>query len=638
MKTHQPRCRTLRPVAVAWPYRNALLRGSAGLFLAFVIAAVLPNVASIATAQTTTNAQVSQSGVTSNPVKGDIFDWISTAPIRQGVTPKQLQDAMDKLGTITEGDLKQIKLKAEQGDARAQYKLGYCYDMGWGVTQDDKEAVKWYRKAAEQGDASAQDSLGFCYQEGEGVTKDDKEAVKWYRKAAEQGYAGAQYNLGGCYYKGEGVAQDYQEAVKWYRKAAEQGDASAQFNLGLCYYKGEGMAQDYQEAVKWYRKAAEQGDASAQDSLGLRYGDGEGVTKDDKEAVKWYRKAAEQGNARAQVNLGVCYHNGEGVTKDDQEAVKWYRKAAEQGEAMAQVKLGLAYEKGEGVPQDYIEAYKWYNLATAQGDKEVGEFRDFLSKQMTREQIAEAQRRASRFVARPEKGAGDGSTAQPEAADVPVGSGTGFLITAGKSPCVLTAHHVVKEAKAIKVVMGGKTYTARVVGADPANDLAVLRVEVAASDILAVALPQQALPITASRQVKLGDSVFTIGFPNTAVQGVAPKLTRGEINSLAGIQDDPRYFQASVAVQPGNSGGALVDVQGNVIGVMTMRLDDLKTLELTGSLPQNVNYGLKSSFVLAFLDSVPEVAAALSPPHTENRKFEDVVKEVQQATVLVLIY
>ena len=107
---------------------------------------------------------------------------------------------------------------------------------------------------------------------------------------------------------------------------------------------------------------------------------------------------------------------------------------------------------------------------------------------------------------------------------------------------------------------------------------------------------------------------------------------------MAGIQDDPRYFQASVAVQPGNSGGALVDVQGNVIGVMTMRLDDLKTLELTGSLPQNVNYGLKSSFVLAFLDSVPEVAAALSPPHTENRKFEDVVKEVQQATVLVLIY
>ena len=62
------------------------------------------------------------------------------------------------------------------------------------------------------------------------MLEDDREAVKWYRKAAEQGYAKAQYNLGVMYFKGEGVADDA-EAVKWYRKSAEQGFAFAQRNL-----------------------------------------------------------------------------------------------------------------------------------------------------------------------------------------------------------------------------------------------------------------------------------------------------------------------------------------------------------------------------------------------------------------------
>ena len=70
------------------------------------------------------------------------------------------------------------------------------YLNGWGVPEDDAEAVKWYRKAAEQGDADAQSNLGGMYANGWGVPEDDGEAVKWYRKAAEQGHASGQYNLG----------------------------------------------------------------------------------------------------------------------------------------------------------------------------------------------------------------------------------------------------------------------------------------------------------------------------------------------------------------------------------------------------------------------------------------------------------
>jgi S1-C subfamily serine protease len=68
------------------------------------------------------------------------------------------------------------------------------------------------------------------------------------------------------------------------------------------------------------------------------------------------------------------------------------------------------------------------------------------------------------------------------------------------------------------------------------------------------------------RAIRLGSAVAAIGLPNIGLQGFAPKLAKGEIASLSGAQDDPRYFQTSVPVQPGNSGGALVDERGNVVG------------------------------------------------------------------------
>jgi S1-C subfamily serine protease len=102
------------------------------------------------------------------------------------------------------------------------------------------------------------------------------------------------------------------------------------------------------------------------------------------------------------------------------------------------------------------------------------------------------------------------------------------------------------------------------------------------------------LPIAASRTVKLGGTVATVGFPDIGLQGFAPKLAKGEIASLAGAADDPRYFQISVPVQPGNSGGALVDERGNVIGIVSAKLDAAVALAASGALPENVNYAVKS--------------------------------------------
>ena len=164
--------------------------------------------------------------------------------------------------------------------------------------------------------------------------------------------------------------------------------------------------------------------------------------------------------------------------------------------------------------------------------------------------------------------------------------------------------------------------------ADAANDLALLKAEGRFA----------ALPVVASRAMRLGSTVATVGFPNVGLQGFAPKLARGEIAALSGAQDDARYFQISVPVQPGNSGGALVEERGNVVGVVSAKLNARAALAASGALPENVNYAVKSSFLLSFLESVPEVSAKLKDANTKERKFEDVVKSAEQAAVLVLVY
>ena len=107
---------------------------------------------------------------------------------------------------------------------------------------------------------------------------------------------------------------------------------------------------------------------------------------------------------------------------------------------------------------------------------------------------------------------------------------------------------------------------------------------------------------------------------------------------ISSAGDDPRYFQISVPVQPGNSGGVLVDERGNVIGIVSAKLDASAALAASGALPENVNYAVKSSLLLSFLESVPEVSDKLKAPNTADEKFEDVVKSAQDAAVLVLVY
>ena len=161
---------------------------------------------------------------------------------------------------------------------------------------------------------------------------------------------------------------------------------------------------DYETAFQEFKPLAEKEDAVAQYGLGLMYYYGEGVPQDYILASKWYKQAAAQELEQAQNNLGVMYYYGQGVPKDYAEAFKWYKQAAEQGNAMSQKNLGVLYGLGEGVPKNFVIAYMWSNLAASQGQENASKYRSILKKEMTPEQIAEAQRLSREFnVKKPPK-------------------------------------------------------------------------------------------------------------------------------------------------------------------------------------------------------------------------------------------
>ena len=410
--------------------------------------------------------------------------------------------------------------------------------------------------------------------------------------------------------------------------------AEAQYNLGLRYANGDGDPKDSTEAVKWYRKAAEQGVASAQLNLGVKYDNGDGVLKDSAEAVKWYRKAAEQGDAMAEYNLGVTYANGNGVPKDSAEAVKWYRKAADQGFASAQLRLGNAYLFGLGLPKDALEGLAWVNIAASAGDEQTVAFRDAAERQIGPGATLAAQQRSNQILKEIEaKKRGSvsptrqGSIAEtPPPAETPNSSGSGAVISTEGH--ILTAAHVVSGAKRVTVTTKHGIRNAVVLRLDEANDLAVLKITGGTF---------APLPIAPSRKMRLGQVVATIGFPNIEIQGFSPKVTRGEISSLNGIGDDPRAWQISVPVQTGNSGGPLLDENGNLVGVVVSKLG-LKAAKLTGDIPQNVNYAVKSAYALALLE--PYLGSDPPEPNQTSTKprFEDMVAKAQQSVVLILVY
>jgi len=177
-------------------------------------------------------------------------------------------------------------------------------------------------------------------------------------------------------------------------RAASTARAKRAFVAGKSAYK----RAKYTQAAKWYAKAARQGYAPAQYALASLYEQGQGVKLDYSQAASLFLKAAEQGFAPAQFSMGNMYFTGQGVTQDYRQALFWQGNAAERGNASAQNKLGLMYSLGKGVARNKVIAHMWFNIAGASGLYEGRKNREEVEKQLTPEQVSEAQHLAAQWV------------------------------------------------------------------------------------------------------------------------------------------------------------------------------------------------------------------------------------------------
>lgn len=502
--------------------------------------------------------------------------------------------------------LKEYQLLAAKGDPVAQAQLSSMLFVGDGILKNVEEAQRLARAAlpklellAAKGDSRAQVALGGMYRNGRGVDLDEQKAMAWYHIAAEQGNVSAKHRIGSMHYMGQGGPLDVQKAAAWFRKAADQGHALSQGILGYMYSSGEGLVKDEQQAAAWYRRAAEQGVAGAQYELGSRYIVGRGVAKDDQQAVEWFRRAAEQGFVFGQAHLAFMYLNGRGVPKDDQQAFAWFNKAAMQGNAGAQNDLGVMHSTGRGVPRDEQKAYFWWLLASAQGNSQAVGNRDAAEKRLTREQIASAQTAArtwkpgmsGNIEPTPQPFAERAAPSVPSARGIaaratPASTGSGFAVASYQ---LITNAHVVDGCARVSVAGSGK---ANVVAMDRRNDLALLQTD--------------RLPVSASfrsERLRQGDPITVVGFPLAGLLASGAQVTSGNVSAMAGLQNNSSFIQISAPVQPGNSGGPLLDSAGRVTGVVVSKLNASKIAELTGDIPQNVNFAVSPLVLRGFLDA-----------------------------------
>jgi len=351
---------------------------------------------------------------------------------------------------------------------------------------------------------------------------------------------------------------------------------------------------------------------------------------DYKTAHREFLKAAKLGHANAQFILGEMYANGEGVPKDDVEAMRWYRKAAEQGYVTAQFYLGLMYASGEGVPRDRIEAYMWVNLAAVQGQEMAAWIRDRLQLEMTKSEIALAQARAREWWPSSGSGAPSGGatrrsippreTASWARTALPDSTGSGFFVSSAGH--ILTNNHVIAGCARLRVSPhgGGAVVQARNWG----NDLALLQ----------VGAGRGARPVVLRNgRARLGETAVAAGYPLRGLVGDGLNVTRGEVSALSGLGGDSRRLQITAPVQPGNSGGPLLDKSGHVLGVVTSKLNAIRAARITGDIPQNVNFAIRAEVARTFLDAhnVPYKTAR----STTTRSTEQIAAEARSYTVLI---
>lgn len=199
--------------------------------------------------------------------------------------------------------------------------------------------------------------------------------------------------------------------------------------------------------------------------------------------------------------------------------------------------------------------------------------------------------------------------------------GSGFSISPTE---VLTAFHVIEKAKKIYVRFPGEDWIeAKVKFRLQSLDTALLTIKKERKTFFSV--------LSASG-LESGDEVFTIGYPVSYILGEEAKFANGFVASVSGIRDDKSLIQCSVPIQPGNSGGALVDKNGRVVGIVTSSAASIVFARTTGAFPQNVNWAVNIDYVIPLLKRRP-LSNGLKEPLTRK----EIISRAKKATCYIKV-
>ena len=202
--------------------------------------------------------------------------------------------------------------------------------------------------------------------------------------------------------------------------------------------------------------------------------------------------------------------------------------------------------------------------------------------------------------------------------NIKAGSGTGFFIT--NAGHIVSNNHVIDQCNVVNAYYKGDAKPLKILAIDRKNDLAILKAELRPDDIFPVA----------KEDAILLEEIYVAGFPFGKSISGSIKVTKGVVSSLSGLGNNYSNLQIDASLQPGNSGGPILNKKGNVVGVAVAKLDYKKVIEAFNTIPENTNFGIKSSTLNQFL--IANKVSSSSPKGSEM-SIRDIGSKIEKATV-----
>lgn len=422
-------------------------------------------------------------------------------------------------------------------------------------------------------------------------------------------------------------------ATHWLRRSADLGFAFAQFRLYKRLLDGSGMQRDEEEAAHWILQAADSGIAQFELIAAWTLESGEGIAADSAAAFRLMRRAAYGGVPIAQRELARYYTHGIGTESNLRQVEFWARRAAAQGDPQSLYMLGIGFHEGQFGRRNPILARALLTLALELGGDETHAQRELAKLELGLDPVDRAAGADLAKLWRPgvdlveqmeimltslQTGVSpdDIAGANAQAPRRRVATGSGFIVnTAGD---VVTNRHVVEGCSSARILPGN--IDSRNIQLSEVDDLAVIRTNSTAST--AASISPKELP-------ELGESILAAGYPLRSVLDNGLSITSGLVSAIGDMDGEQAEFQFSAAVQPGNSGGPVLNLSGQVVGVVVSRLDS----DAVGTSVQNVNFAISLPSLLDFLHAsrVP-IGARTSAPELATK---EVARRARQYVVII---